>query len=106
MHGLAEQFGKARVGLNELGDFGDGGFPVHGEIAAAQLFGDPRAHHVHTEDLTGGAVGMEGATNAAGGNDTMTEQLERLASLHTSGQLSDEEFAAAKAMLLSGGSAG
>lgn len=38
------------------------------------------------------------ATPAA---DDITAQLEKLASLHTAGVLSDEEFAAAKAKLLS-----
>ncbi len=37
---------------------------------------------------------------AAPAGDDITAQLEKLASLHTSGVLSDEEFAAAKAKLL------
>ena len=35
-------------------------------------------------------------------SDDMTTELERLASLHTSGVLSDDEFAAAKAKVLNG----
>ena len=56
--GLAEQFGEARVGLDELGHLGDRGLPVDGKVAAAELLGDPRAHHVDAEDLAGGAVGV------------------------------------------------
>jgi hypothetical protein len=37
----------------------------------------------------------------AGGGDDLSSQLQQLASLHTSGVLSDDEFAAAKAKLLS-----
>lgn len=40
------------------------------------------------------------APAAAPAGDDITAQLEKLASLHTSGVLSDEEFAAAKAKLL------
>jgi len=36
----------------------------------------------------------------AGGGDDLTSQLQQLASLHTSGVLSDDEFAAAKAKLI------
>ena len=57
-YGFAEQFCQAGVRLDELGDFGRRGFPVDGKIAAAQLLGDPRAHHVHAEDLPGAAVGL------------------------------------------------
>ncbi|CAB4895615.1 unannotated protein [freshwater metagenome] len=42
--------------LDELGNLGNGCFPVHGQIAAAELLGHPRAHHVHAEHLTGGAI--------------------------------------------------
>jgi hypothetical protein len=42
------------------------------------------------------AVPMPGDDSA----DTVTDQLERLATLHASGSLSDDEFAAAKAMVL------
>jgi len=37
---------------------------------------------------------------AAGGGDDLTSQLQQLASLHSSGVLSDDEFAAAKAKLI------
>jgi hypothetical protein len=40
------------------------------------------------------------AAPAAGGGDDMMAKLQQLASLHDSGVLSDEEFAAAKAKLL------
>lgn len=42
------------------------------------------------------------APQAAPGND-LTSQLQQLAQLHTAGILSDEEFAAAKQKLISGG---
>jgi Short C-terminal domain len=41
------------------------------------------------------------APTAAGGQVDMLEQLERLGQLHSQGVLSDDEFAAAKAKLLS-----
>jgi hypothetical protein len=42
------------------------------------------------------------APAAAPAGDDLTAQLQQLAQLHTAGVLSDEEFAAAKAKLLSG----
>ncbi|MBB5788972.1 SHOCT domain-containing protein [Jiangella mangrovi] len=42
------------------------------------------------------------APSAAGGEDDLSAQLERLADLKAQGVLTDEEFAAAKARLLNG----
>jgi len=51
-------------------------------------------------------AGGEAPTAERSGEDARLERLERLASLHEKGVLSDEEFAAEKARLLSGGDPG
>ena len=51
--GLAEQFRQARMGLEELRDLVDGRFPVDRQVTAAELLGDPGAHHVDAEHLPG-----------------------------------------------------
>jgi phage protein U len=48
-----------------------------------------------------GAAMAQGAQAATGGSDA-TAELERLAQLHTQGVLTDEEFAAEKARILTG----
>ncbi|CAB4808335.1 unannotated protein [freshwater metagenome] len=44
--------------LDELGHLGHGRLPVHGEIAAGQLLGHPRADHMDTQDLTCRAISI------------------------------------------------
>ena len=44
--------------LDVFGDFGNRRFPVDGKVAAAQLLGDPRPDHVHSEYLSRSAVGV------------------------------------------------
>src|SRR3954454_3794835 len=56
-HRLAEELAHRRVRLDEVADLFDRGFPVDGEVALAELLGDPRSHHVHAEDSTAGAGG-------------------------------------------------
>ncbi|ANF31771.1 hypothetical protein A0130_08885 [Leifsonia xyli] len=46
------------------------------------------------------AYQQQAAPAAAGGGDDMMVQLQQLATLHTQGVLTDQEFAAAKAKLL------
>ena len=53
-----KQLGQRRVGLDEVGDLVDGGLPVDGQVALAELLGDPRPDHVHAEDPPAGAVGV------------------------------------------------
>src|SRR4051812_23555748 len=56
-HRLAEELAHRRVRLDEVADLFDRGFPVDGEVALAELLGDPRSHHVHAEDATAGTGG-------------------------------------------------
>ena len=42
--------------LEEFCDLFDRGLPVDCEISTGELFGDPRANHVHTQNLTGRTV--------------------------------------------------
>lgn len=59
------------------------------------------AEHQAQEAAAQQAAAQQAAAQpAAPAGDDITAQLEKLASLHTSGVLSDEEFAAAKAKLL------
>src|SRR6266508_5980922 len=44
--------------LYELGHLVHGGLPVDGQVALAQLLGDPRPGHVHPEEPAGRAVGV------------------------------------------------
>jgi hypothetical protein len=46
------------------------------------------------------AAAQQGAEGAAGGMGDQASEIERLAQLHASGALTDEEFAAAKANIL------
>jgi hypothetical protein len=46
------------------------------------------------------AAAQQGAEGAAGGMVDQTSEIERLAQLHASGALSDQEFTAAKAKIL------
>ena len=46
------------------------------------------------------AAAQQGAEGVAGGMGGQTSEIERLAQLHASGALSDEEFTAAKAKIL------
>src|ERR1700683_2628554 len=57
-HRLAEAFRQGRVRLDELRDLVDGGFPIDRQISLAELFGDPRPHHVHAEDPSTAPVGI------------------------------------------------
>ena len=50
-HALAEQLAHGRVGLDELGDFVDGGLPIDGQVPLAELLGDPGSNHVHAKDF-------------------------------------------------------
>ena len=61
------------------------------------------AEHQAQEAAAQQAAAQQAAAQppAAPAGDDITAQLEKLASLHTAGVLSDEEFAAAKAKLLS-----
>ena len=60
------------------------------------------AEHQAQEAAAQQAAAQQAAAQpaAAPAGDDITAQLEKLASLHTAGVLSDEEFAAAKAKLL------
>src|SRR4029078_874911 len=57
-YGFTEQLREAGVWLDEFGNLRRRGFPVDGEVTAAQLFGHPRPNHVHPQDLPGGSVGL------------------------------------------------
>lgn len=58
------------------------------------------AEHAAQDAAAQQAAAAAPAAPAAPAGDDLTAQLEKLASLHTSGVLSDEEFAAAKAKLI------
>jgi Short C-terminal domain len=78
---------------------GGGGHEYLGEFPSRR----DAIHSVHDYDKRGDAIrGQPVASQPARGPSTrLTAELERLASLHTDGALTDEEFAAAKARVLS-----
>src|SRR5579872_1449690 len=55
---LPERLGQRRVRLDELGDLVGRCLPVDGEVSLAELLGDPRPDHVHSEEAPGPAVGQ------------------------------------------------
>ena len=57
LHRLAERLGQRRMGLDELGHLIGSGLPIDGQVAGAELLGDPGPDHVDTEDPSGGPVG-------------------------------------------------
>ncbi|HEY9293534.1 MAG TPA: SHOCT domain-containing protein [Microlunatus sp.] len=61
---------------------------------------DPYAQQGYAQQQPGYAQQQPAYAPEPPASDPTTEQLERLASLHASGVLSDDEFAAAKARLL------
>jgi hypothetical protein len=69
-----------------------------GEAVAKELVGNtPAMPNIQLGGMGVGGMGMPG--QAAGGGDS-TAQLEKLAQLHASGALTDEEFAAQKAKII------
>jgi hypothetical protein len=71
---------------------------VSGRVARRQQrrYGGEDAAYVEQQ----AAAAQQGAEGVAGGMDDQTAGIERLAQLHASGALSDEEFTAAKAKIL------
>ncbi|MGB3327619.1 MAG: SPFH domain-containing protein, partial [Thermomicrobiales bacterium] len=102
-----------RSGIAAIGNLDD-----YTKYKTAQAIGDAANNPGGAGDMasTGAGLGagmaigqaMAGSVNQQGGNrgasstDDQIAQLERLASLHQSGALTDEEFAAAKKRLLGG----
>ena len=88
--------------VRALGDqqAGTGGIPPEAQAVLDQLgLGDAQVV-VHQQPA--GTPGTQGGAAAGSGGDDRISRLERLADLHRSGALTDEEFAAEKAKLLGG----
>lgn len=84
------------------------GMGIVGVAATAKVVSNRAVERNEAEHQAQDAAAQQAAAQqaaaqpaAAPAGDDITAQLEKLASLHTAGVLSDEEFAAAKAKLLS-----
>lgn len=76
-------------------------FPDH--VTTGSPAGAAQGIAERMREARAGRVATVGAPAAAAGGDPRVDELERLASLHGSGALTDEEFAAEKARLLGSG---
>lgn len=76
------------------------GMGVVGVAATAKVVSNRTAAQVQAQNDAANAAAAQAAEAAAPAADDVTVQIQKLAALHASGALTDDEFAAAKAKLL------